>query len=204
MSWFSRGAAGCPWLPADGVEAHTVLVYDVARQAWSSTWQFPDAVADFALHPSGERALISCWNGRAYLVGRDGQLKAEAELGGPARFAWSADGALAIAGTDSGDVFCFDHDGKKRWKRSLPVADVPRLEKPLKPVFEEVPVYSVGRVGPEHAYVGDTWLIKTDQGGILVHTGGTSGIPLTLEKIRAAGLDPRDIRYLLLSHSHGR
>lgn len=79
----------------------------------------------------------------------------------------------------------------------------PRLEKPLKPVFDEVPVYSVGRVGPEHAYVGDTWLIKTDQGGILCDTGGTSGIPLTLEKVRAAGVDPADIRYLLLSHSHG-
>jgi len=90
-----------------------------------------------------------------------------------------------------------------RWKTALPVADVPHWEKPLEPVFPEVPVYSVGRVGPEHAYVGDTWLIKTDQGGILVDTGGTSGIPLTLEKLRATGMDPGDVRYLLLSHSHG-
>jgi glyoxylase-like metal-dependent hydrolase (beta-lactamase superfamily II) len=202
-SWFARGAAGCAWLPADGGEAHTVFVYDVSRQAWSAAWRFPDAVADFSIHPGGARALVTCWDGRAYLVGRDGTVHAETDLGGPARLRWSADGDFAIAGTEAGEVFCLDRDAKVRWNTALPVADVPRLGKPLKPVFEEVPVYSVGRVGPEHAYVGDTWLIKTGQGGILVDAGGTSGIPLTLEKVRAAGLDPGDIRFLLLSHSHG-
>ncbi|HEY7115323.1 MAG TPA: MBL fold metallo-hydrolase [Tepidisphaeraceae bacterium] len=202
-SWFARGAAGCAWLPADGREANTVFVYDVARQAWSAAWRFPDAVADFALHPNGAGALVSCWDGRTYLLDRDGAVRAQVNLGGPARLRWSADGAFAVAGTQAGDVFCLDRQGKLRWRTTLPIATVPQSDKPLKPVFDEVPVYSVGRVGPEHAYVGDTWLIKTDQGGILVDTGGTSGIPLTLEKVRAAGLDPGDIRYLLLTHSHG-
>jgi glyoxylase-like metal-dependent hydrolase (beta-lactamase superfamily II) len=202
-SWFARGAAGCAWLPADGGEAHTAFVYDVARQAWSPSLRFPDAIAGAAIHPAGQRALVSCWNGRAYLVGRDGTVHAEADLGGPARLRWSADGAFAVAGTEAGEVFCLGTEGEVRWKTTLPATEVPRRSEPLKPVFEEVPVYSVGRVGPEHAYVGDTWLIRTDQGGILVDTGGTSGIPLTLERVRAAGLDPNDIRYLLLSHSHG-
>jgi len=202
-SWFARGAAGCAWLPADGGEAHTVFAYDVARQAWSAAWRFPDAVADFTLHPDGQRALVSCWDGRAYLVGRDGAVLADVELGGPARVVWSGSGAFAVAGTEKGEVFCLNADGAVRWKAALPAADVPRLDVPLEPVFDDVPVYSVGRVGPEHAYVGDTWLIKTDRGGILVDAGGTSGIPLTLEKVRAAGIDPDDIRYLLLSHSHG-
>jgi glyoxylase-like metal-dependent hydrolase (beta-lactamase superfamily II) len=202
-AWFARGASGCARLPADGGEAHTVYVYDVARRAWSAPLRFPDAVADFALHPRGDRALVSCWDGRAYVVGRDGAVHAQADLGGPARLRWSTDGAFAIAGTEAGDVLRLDAGGTVRWKVSLPVAEVPRLDKPVKPVFDEVPVYSVGRVGPEHAYVGDTWLIRTDQGGILVDTGGTSGIPLTLEKVRAAGLDPAEIRYLLLTHSHG-
>jgi glyoxylase-like metal-dependent hydrolase (beta-lactamase superfamily II) len=203
MSWFARGAAGCAWLPADGGEAHTIYVFDIAAGRWSAAWRFPDAVADFALQPGGDRALVSCWNGRAYLLNRDGTVGAEAELGSSARLRWSRDGALAVAGTERGEIVLLDADGKVRWKMTIPAADVRRLDKPLKPVFEEVPIYSVGRVGPEHAYVGDTWLIRTDQGGILVDTGGTSGIPLTLEKVRAAGLDPRDIRYLLLSHSHG-
>jgi glyoxylase-like metal-dependent hydrolase (beta-lactamase superfamily II) len=71
------------------------------------------------------------------------------------------------------------------------------------PVFKDVPVYAVGRTGPEHAYVGDSWLIKTAEGGILVDTGGVSAQAATRERIRAAGLDPKDIRYVLLSHSHG-
>jgi len=66
-----------------------------------------------------------------------------------------------------------------------------------------VPVYAVGRVGKEHAYVGDTWLVKTDAGGFLVDAGGSSSIPFTLQKIRAAGADPAKLRYLLHSHSHG-
>jgi glyoxylase-like metal-dependent hydrolase (beta-lactamase superfamily II) len=66
-----------------------------------------------------------------------------------------------------------------------------------------VPVYSVGRVGPEHAYVGDIWLIKAPEGAILVDAGGTSAIPATLQRIKAAGVDPKDVRYVLLSHCHG-
>jgi hypothetical protein len=201
--WFARGAAGCAWLPADGGEANTVFVFDVTRQAWSAAWHFPDAVADFAVHPDGMRSLVACWDGRVYLVGRDGSVHAEADVGSPGRVRWSTDGGFAVAGTGAGEVVCLDRAGGVRWRTTLPVADVPRLAKALKPVFEEVPVYSVGRVGPEHAYVGDTWLIKTDQGGILVDTGGTSGIPLSLEKVWAAGLDPREVQYVLLSHSHG-
>jgi glyoxylase-like metal-dependent hydrolase (beta-lactamase superfamily II) len=85
----------------------------------------------------------------------------------------------------------------------LPERPAPPLAEPLKPVFDGLPVYRVGRVGPEHAYVGDIWLVKAPQGGILVDSGGTSGLSLSLERIRAAGLDPREIHYLLLSHTHG-
>jgi glyoxylase-like metal-dependent hydrolase (beta-lactamase superfamily II) len=202
-SWFARGAGGRAWLPADGSDANTVFAYDVARQSASAAWRFPDSVADFALQPGADRALVSCWDGRAYLVERDGAVHATIDLGAPARLRWAPGGAFAAAGTDAGEVFCLDREGRLRWKTALPAAAAPRLDEPLKPVFAEVPVYSVGRVGPEHAYVGDTWLIKTDQGGILVDAGGTSGVPYTVEKIRAAGVDPDDVRYLLLSHSHG-
>src|SRR5262249_38906626 len=40
-------------------------------------------------------------------------------------------------------------------------------------------------------------------GGLLVDTGGVSAQAATRERIRAAGLDPKDIRYVLLSHGHG-
>jgi glyoxylase-like metal-dependent hydrolase (beta-lactamase superfamily II) len=80
---------------------------------------------------------------------------------------------------------------------------LPPLKQPIQRVFEEVPIYQVGRTGPEHAYVGDTWLIKTDQGGLLIDTGGTSSIPATLQRIRSAGVDFKDVHFLLHTHSHG-
>jgi glyoxylase-like metal-dependent hydrolase (beta-lactamase superfamily II) len=90
-----------------------------------------------------------------------------------------------------------------RWKVSLPVAEPPPSAEPLQPVFADVPIYSVGRVGAEHAYVGDIWMIKTEQGAILVDCGGASAIPLTWQRMKAAGVDPGQVRYALLSHSHG-
>jgi glyoxylase-like metal-dependent hydrolase (beta-lactamase superfamily II) len=202
LSWFSRGLAGRAWLPADP-EAHTVFVFDVRRQAWTESWRFPDAVADLAVHPDGKRALASCWDNNVYLVRHDGSIQATIDVGETARVGWSADGRFAVVGTAAGDLVSLDSDGKQRWKTTLPVAEVPALKEPLKPVFEDVPIYSVGRVGSEHAYVGDIWLIKTKEGGILVDSAGTSAVPLTWQRLKAAGVEPKDVRYVLLSHSHG-
>jgi len=47
------------------------------------------------------------------------------------------------------------------------------------------------------------WLVKAGAGGFLVDAGGTSAIPFTLQKIRAAGVDPAAVRHLLHTHSHG-
>ncbi len=210
-SWFARGLAGCPWLPADEA-AHSVFVYDVAKKCWKASWRFPDAVSDFAVRPDGKRALVSCWDGSLYLLDRDGGLIAKLPVGGPARVRWSPDGTFAIAGTQEGAVVRVTADGAEVWRKQLPAAPSPS---PLRrggeggvrgefgPVFKDVPVYAVGRTGPEHAYVGDIWLIKTAAGGILVDTGGVSAQAATRERIRAAGIDPKDIRYVLLSHSHG-
>jgi glyoxylase-like metal-dependent hydrolase (beta-lactamase superfamily II) len=51
--------------------------------------------------------------------------------------------------------------------------------------------------------VGDIWLIKTRAGGILVDTGGTSALPFTWQRMKAAGVELKDVRYVLLTHSHG-
>ncbi|MHC4165340.1 MAG: MBL fold metallo-hydrolase [Planctomycetota bacterium] len=202
MSWFARGLAGCPWLPTDK-NASRVFVFDLAHQRWSMSWIFPDAVSDFAVHPQVQTTLVSCWNGRLYLVRYDGTVQATIQVGSPARLRWSADGRFGIAGTQQGEVWRVDFDGTTAWHTSIPVRQAPPVDQPLKPVFDGIPIYRVGRVGPEHAYVGDIWLIKTPTGGILVDSGGTSGVSLTLERIKAAGVDPGQIRYLLLSHTHG-
>jgi glyoxylase-like metal-dependent hydrolase (beta-lactamase superfamily II) len=201
-NWFARGLAGCPWLPADEA-AHTIFIYDVAGKSWKTPWQFPDAVSDFAVCPDFKHVLVSCWDGALYLLDREGGLSARLQVGGPARVRWSGDGTFAVAGAQDGTVIRVTADGEEVWRRQLPAAKAPPPGKEFDSVFKDVPIYSVGRSGPEHAYVGDIWLIKTAEGGILVDTGGVSALAATRERIRAAGLDPRDVHYVLLSHSHG-
>jgi glyoxylase-like metal-dependent hydrolase (beta-lactamase superfamily II) len=201
-SWFARGMAGAAWLPADP-EARRVHTFDVAAARWERAWQFPDAVADLALHPDGERAWVSCWDGNLYWIHRDGRAATRVEVGAPARLSWSPGGSFAVAGTEAGEVIRLDTAGEAVRRTRLPVTAPRPLPEPLKPVFEGVPVWAVGRVGPEHAYVGDTWLVKAGAGGFLIDAGGSSAISLTLEKIRAAGVDPRAVRHLLHTHSHG-
>jgi glyoxylase-like metal-dependent hydrolase (beta-lactamase superfamily II) len=192
-SWFARGMAGATWLPADK-DLRTVYAFDGA--GWAKVAAFPDAVADLALHPAGDRAWVSCWDGNLSLLHRDGQTAKRVDAGGPARVRWSPDGSFAVAGTESGEVLRLDG-----WRTKLPTAEPKTVE--MKPVFEGIPIYAVGRVGPEHAYVGDTWLVKTGEGGFLVDAGGTSALPQSLQKIRAAGVDPSTLKHLLHSHSHG-
>lgn len=201
QAWFARGMAGKAWLPTDP-RSRTVYVFDVANRAWVLAFQLPDAVSDLALHPDGDRALVSCWDGKLYLLHRDGRHETRADLGDAARIRWARDGQFAVIGTQQGTVSRLDADGRLRWTIELPTATVPPAE-PVKPVFDDVPVYSVGRVGPEHAYVGDIWLVKTAEGGILVDLGGASAIPTTWQRMRAAGIEPDDVKYALLSHTHG-
>jgi glyoxylase-like metal-dependent hydrolase (beta-lactamase superfamily II) len=137
------------------------------------------------------------------MLGRDGLPLATVAAGGPARLRWGKGGDFAVAGTEAGEVLRLDGDGKPSWRLKLPRAALPPLSAPIQRVFKEVPVYQVGRVGAEHAYVGDTWLIRTERGGILIDTGGTSGIPLTLQRIESSGVALKDVRHLLHTHSHG-
>jgi len=201
-SWFARGMAGAAWLPADP-GARSVRVFDVGSGQWNRTWGFGDAIGDVAVHPDGDRAWVSCWDGALYLLHLDGRPPARVDAGSPARLHFSRDGSFAVAGTETGEVIRLDASGKATWRTRLPVSEPDPLGWAVKPVFDGLPVWAVGRVGPEHAYVGDIWLVKSGAGGLLIDAGGTSGIPLTLQKIRAAGVDPSTLKHLLHTHSHG-
>jgi metallo-beta-lactamase class B len=202
MSWFARGAAGAAWLPADP-GSRSIFEYDIANASWRTAWEFPDAVSDFALHPEGSQAWVSCWDGRLYAVRRGEGTSRSIEIGAPARVRWDREGRSVVAGTQAGEVLRVEADGTIRWRVKLRSTDPPAVETPLKAVFPGVPVYSVGRTGKEHAYVGDTWLVKTDAGGFLVDAGGSSSIPSSIARIRAAGVEPDRIAHLLHTHSHG-
>jgi glyoxylase-like metal-dependent hydrolase (beta-lactamase superfamily II) len=201
MSWFARGAAGAAWLPTDS-NSKSIYEFDPIHQTWRTAWEFTDSVSAFALDPDGTRACVSCWDGQLYMAHRDGRIVALIDIGGPARVCWSKAGDAVFVGTQAGEVVRLDPEGKLQWRIKFRSTEPPS-EPPLKPVVDGVPVYSVGRTGKEHAYVGDTWFVKTGRGGFLVDAGGSSSIPSSIAKIRAAGGDLDRLEFLLHTHSHG-
>jgi glyoxylase-like metal-dependent hydrolase (beta-lactamase superfamily II) len=199
MSWFARGAAGCAWLPTDA-GARTVYRFHPERRTWDA-FSFPDAIADVAVH--GGKALVSCWDGVIYRLDEEGRVFGKVGAGGPCRLKWSPDGTFAVAGAHNGDVLILTPNAELRRLVRLPTAELPALKAAPKTVFDGLPIYQVGRTGPEHAYVGDTWLVKNGDGGFLVDAGGASSIPFTLQRIRDAGVDPKNVTHLVHTHSHG-
>jgi glyoxylase-like metal-dependent hydrolase (beta-lactamase superfamily II) len=198
-TWFARGMAGSAWLPVD---ANRQTIYRIAVSPTSARGlAFPDAIADCAVNPANGPALVSCWDGRIYLIGANDKTAARIEVGHPARLAWSGDGKFAIAGTEDGRVRRFESDGTISWDRALAVAESPIAKSPLIEVVPGVPVFNVGRVGAEHAYVGDIWLIKSGTNGILVDAAGTSALPRSWARAKAAGVEK--VTHVIQTHSHG-
>ncbi len=199
-SWFARGMAGEPWLPVER-EARTVYRVNLATRA-TETLAFPDAVADCAVNPADGRALVSCWDGQAYLAGADGKVSGKWELGSPARLAWSADGSFAVAGTAAGKLFRLERTGKLVWTENIPAVEPPTISTPPAEVVAGIPVHQGGRIPRgEHAYVGDIWILKLGREAVLVDAGGTSGHAISQARVRALGIER--VTHVLHTHSHG-
>ena len=62
------------------------------------------------------------------------------------------------------------------------------------------------RVAPHVYYVGNTWvggyLVKTNAGLILIDSTMHHQVYLVFESIREIGLDPNDIKKILITHAH--
>ncbi|MCB2047698.1 MAG: subclass B3 metallo-beta-lactamase [Novosphingobium sp.] len=66
--------------------------------------------------------------------------------------------------------------------------------------------------GPPYRIYGNTWyvgtcgisaiLIESDAGHVLIDTGPQDAVEAVLSNVRKIGLDPKDIRVLLVSHEH--
>jgi glyoxylase-like metal-dependent hydrolase (beta-lactamase superfamily II) len=199
-SWFARGMAGEVWLPVDG-PARTL--YRVALNARTAeAWVFPDAVAACALTPANERALVSCWDGWIYLFTLAGKLVAKHDAGGPARLAWSNDGAFAASGTADGRLMRVEQSGNLSWSRVIDAKELPPLARPPTEVVPGLPIFQGGRIpGGEHAYVGDIWVIKTGLNAVIIDAGGLSGFSQTQARLRALGVER--VTHVLQTHSHG-
>jgi glyoxylase-like metal-dependent hydrolase (beta-lactamase superfamily II) len=198
-AWFARGMAGQIWLPVNS-PARTVYRYALDSDAVRALI-FPDAVADCAVSPANGLALVSSWDGRLYLLrGPDKPFAVNA--GGPARLAWSGDGAFAVAGTAAGQLLRVDQNGKLAWSNAVLIAEVRPLAKPPTEVVVGLPIFQGGRIpGGEHAYVGDIWVIRAGRNAVIVDAGGTSGFSLTQARLRALAIE--QVTHVLQTHSHG-
>ncbi len=198
-SWFARGMAGEPWLPVDGTARTVFRIAPETRTA--DALVFPDAVAACAVNPADGTVLVSCWDGAIYYLTRDGKLTKKHEAGGPARLAWSSDGAFAVAGTAAGQLLRLEQDGKPGWSHLIPAMEPPPLTKPPAEVVAGLPIYQGGRIRGEHAYVGDIWVIKNGPKAVIVDAGGLSGFAETRARLRA--LEIEKVTHVLHTHTHG-
>jgi glyoxylase-like metal-dependent hydrolase (beta-lactamase superfamily II) len=199
-AWFARGMAGEAWLPVDS-PARTV--YRIAtRENSAAAFEFPDAVADFSFSATNNEALVSCWDGRIYLLHGQGRIGGKSDIGSAARLAWNPDGTFAVAGTGDGRLLRLTSSGEVDWIKPLPVAAVP-LVRPPSEVVPGLPIFQGGRIPQsEHAYVGDIWIIKSsDHRGVIIDAGGLSGYSITQARLRALGIDR--VTHVLHTHSHG-
>jgi glyoxylase-like metal-dependent hydrolase (beta-lactamase superfamily II) len=127
---------------------------------------------------------------------------AKLNLGGPARLAWSKDGAFAIAGTQDGRLVRVDHGDDLTWSKVIPVEHAPLLTQAPAEIVAGIPIYQGGRFPrSEHAYVGDIWILRNGRKAVLIDCGGTSGFSLTQERLRALGV--AQVTHVLHTHSHG-
>lgn len=196
-AWFARGVAGEAWLPVD---AKASTLYRVAIDSGRArAFGFPDSIADCALSTKTGRALVSCWDGQAYLLDGDAVV-AKRELGGPARLAWSNDGAFAIAGTRNGRLLRVEQSGEVSWSKEIPAKEA--LTQLPAEVVEGLPIYQGGRIHRgEHAYVGDIWVIRSGRDAVMVDCGGTSGFATTEARLRVLGVER--VTHVLHTHTHG-
>ncbi len=199
-AWFARGMAGAVWLPVNA-PARTVYHFSLNSGA-AQALVFPDAVADCAVSSGDGSALVSCWDGRIYLLRGANERREVLDAGGPARLAWSGEGAFAVVGTEAGHLLRVEQDGKLGWSNSIPVGETKPLPQPPAAELAGLPIFQGGRIpGGEHAYVGDIWVIKTGSNAVMIDAGGTSGFSATQARLRSLGID--QVTHVLLTHSHG-
>ena len=198
-TWFARGMAGAIWLPVDS-PARTI--YRIAiKDGSTQAFEFPDAVADLSLSPTNGSPLVSCWDGRIYLLDHDGKLLTKHDAGAPSRVTWNNDGNFALAGTADGHLLRLNSAGALAWNKPIPVTEVPALTKRPSEVVPGLPVFQGGRFPGEHAYVGDIWMIKAGDKAVFVDAGGLSGFSITQARLRALGIS--NVTHVLQTHTHG-
>jgi glyoxylase-like metal-dependent hydrolase (beta-lactamase superfamily II) len=206
--WTCRGLAGQPHLPVDD-DARTAWLLDI-DSGETNALDFPDAIAAAAAGDDG-RIAISCWNGMLYLLSADdfrsGKLPAGIDVGGPALIRSRLRGAGWVVAGSRGRIQFLDasgnvtsqfelSDGIHNLRESQPWIANARAER----INEGLWQLPGGRVESD---LGGQWVIEGREGLILIE--GHAGLSFERERraMRAVGLDPDQVKYVLTTHEHG-
>ncbi len=204
-SWTSRGLAGQPLLPADE-DAADLYVLEVATGKVARL-TFPDALSDVAV---GEKGVIAgCWDGRVYQLGEDdlkaGRVPAGVAVGGPSLLRVSRDGSRVVVATTGGVVRLLDATGKERWHTDLNQG----VKRVLNPWVENARATPIARGvwelpgGRVESDLGGQRLVEAPDGLILIEAHSALSFEAEWAAIKAVGLDPARVKYVLATHEHG-
>jgi metallo-beta-lactamase class B len=204
-SWTSRGLAGQALLPVDE-DARDLYVLEIATGKVARI-TFPDAISDVAVSDKG--VVVGCWDGRVYLLGEgdlaEGRVPAGAAVGGPSLVRVTLDGSRIVVATTGGVVRLLDAAGKEHWQVDLNHA----VKHALKPWVASVRAMSIapglwelpgGRVESD---LGGQRLIEAPDGLILIEGHSALSFEAEWAAIKAVGLDPARVKYVLATHEHG-
>jgi glyoxylase-like metal-dependent hydrolase (beta-lactamase superfamily II) len=205
-NWTSRGLGGQPLLPADR-QARTLYVLDIAGGGLR-TVRLPDAVSCVDIGTQ-DRIAVGCWDHKVYVLDKTCRpirgLPNGLNVGAASLVRVSQDGRRITVATSAGTVRMLDSDGRELWQTDLNKA-VKTVAKP------DARRLQPGKVGPgiwrtngglAHSDMGSQHLIEAPQGLILIDPNAGASFAQNWAKIEAAGFDPMQVKYVLLTHEHG-
>jgi glyoxylase-like metal-dependent hydrolase (beta-lactamase superfamily II) len=204
-SWTSRGLAGHALLPVDD-DAADLYVLEISSGKVARL-TFPDAISDAAVSKKG--VVAGCWDGHVYLLGEDdltaGRLPAGIAVGGPSLVRVTNDGSRVVVATTGGVVRLLDAAGNESWQTDLNQT-VKHVVKPwvesahATPIAKGVWQLPGGRVESD---LGGQVLIEAPHGLILIEAHSALSFEAEWAAIKAVGLDPARVKYVLATHEHG-
>jgi len=207
-TWVCRGLAGQTILPVDDPPRVPSVLYVLSVQSGDLNMpRFPDAIA--GVDARGSRIAITCWDGRVYVrdaAGRPlaGQPKG-IEVGGPSLARGSNQGERLAIATTSGLVSLLGTDGKEIWRTDLNQAVPPGEKRWTKNQKADKlgPGLWRSNGGMAHSDLGGQYVIEAPQGLLLIDPNAGASFEQNWARIAGAGLDPMQVKYVLLTHEHG-
>jgi hypothetical protein len=206
-NWVSHGLGGQPFLPIDE-RACTLYLLEIANGA-VETLRLPDAISSVAVDSNG-RIAVGCWNHRVYLF--DGRLRPLPNLphgvsvGAASLIRFAQNGQRLVVATAAGVALAFDSDGRPLWRTDLNQAVTPGDKPWTKQQQAGAPLMpGVWRTngGLAHSDMGSQLVVQAPQGLLLIDPNAGASFEQNWAKIESAGLDPRQVKYVLLTHEHG-